>query len=810
MKHLRIVVRQLAKHPGFAAVTILTIGLCLGANLAIFAVVDAILLRPLPFPDSDRLVVMYNSYPKIGRERGESSYLNYKSRRGAIDALENVAALALGTSIVGEVGSTEATEVIRVSAEFFETLGVRPMLGRAFTESEMTYQTDAVAILTDEFWRTQFDADPAVIGRTVRVDGMARMVVGVMPPGFRFLSSRARLFLPLSVDADVLRIQRLHNSGFEMIGRLAPGASMADAQAQIDVHNASMNRDFPYAKDVADGGFRTVVATLHGEHVHSIRRTLWLLQAGVLCLLLIGGVNLANLLMIRASARTQEFAVRQALGAGRLQVLGQALTESLGLAVIGGGVGLALATAGIGASRWLGVAQLPLGQWVEVTPRVWGAGLLAALFLGVVGGLFTAFLGFRAGVGGALPTGTRSGTPTRAVQRVRQAFIVAQVAMALVLLVGAGLLGASLDRALAVSPGFRPDHVLAGRVALPWTHYRDDAARLAFIERLLDVLKSQPGVTAAGVSTAVPIHASRESNVMRIPGHEPELANPPILHNRHGVTGDYFAAMGIPLIEGRFLDASDSRRTQRVCVVDTEFARTYWPGQSALGHQVSEGPDVRQRSEWFTIVGVVGAVKQKQVTETTPGRALYLPFIHNSNGQIYVTVRTAAEPGAFAVTFQKLVRSIDPELATTDLRTMEVRIADSLVARRSPAVLAGFFASAALALAAIGTYGVLAYAVAQRQREIGVRMALGALPRQIGRHFLGLGLRVLLLGALLGGIGAVMVGRAMQSLLFEVPAFHAPTFLTALSAMGLVTLAACLVPTLRAARTDPMMALRAD
>jgi predicted permease len=436
MKQLRIVLRQLARHPGFAAVSILTIGLCLAANLAIFAVVDAILLRPLPFPDSERLVALYNSYPKIGRERGESSYLNYHSRRGAIRALANVAALDFGSSIVGEAGSTEATEVTRVSAEFFETLGVKPFMGRAFTEAEMTYQTDKVTILTDDYWRTQFDADPSVIGRTVRVDGVAREVVGVLPPGFRFLSSRARLFLPLSVDRDVLRIQRLHNGGFEMIGRLSPGATLADAQAQIDVHNVSMNREFPYAKDVADGGFRTVVASLHGEHVQTIRRTLWLLQGGVLCLLLIGGVNLANLLMIRASARTQEFAVRQALGAGRRQVLGQALTESLGLALIGGGVGLVLATVGIGALRRIGVDQLPLGRLVEVTPRLGVVGLLAALLLGVMGGLFTAFLGFRAAPGGALPIGTRSGTATRAVQRLRHAFIVAQVAMALVLLVG--------------------------------------------------------------------------------------------------------------------------------------------------------------------------------------------------------------------------------------------------------------------------------------------------------------------------------------------------------------------------------------
>lgn len=406
--------------------------------------------------------------------------------------------------------------------------------------------------------------------------------------------------------------------------------------------------------------------------------------------------------------------------------------------------------------------------------------------------------------------GTRSGTAHRSTQQMRHAFIVVQVAMALVLLVGAGLLGASLNRVLAVSPGFRPDHVLSGRVALPWTHYRDNAARLAFADRLLEVLSSQPGVTAVGASTAIPVTASGEFNVMRIPGHQPELANPPILHNRHGVTGRYFEAMGIPLREGRYLESADNHRAGRVCVVDEEFARAYWPGESAVGKQVSEGPDVRDRSEWFTIVGVVGAVKQNQVTETTPGRAIYFPFVHNASSQIFVTVRTAVDAAAMATTLQKWVRSLNPDLPTSDLRTMAMRLDDSLVARRSPAMLATLFALAALTLAAIGTYGVLAYAVAQRRREIGVRMALGALPLQVGRHFLGLGTRLLLLGVALGGVGAVLLGRAMRSLLFETPAFHTPTFVGALLAMSAVTLAASLLPTIRAARTDPVEALKEE
>ncbi|MBX3747539.1 MAG: ABC transporter permease [Verrucomicrobiae bacterium] len=472
MPDLKSAIRQLHRNPGFTAVAVLILGLCLGGTLAIFAVVDAVLLRPLPFPEPDRLVTLYNSYPKVGRARGQSSYLNYHSRRGAIRALSHLAALQHGTSIVGEAGSTEATEILRVSPEFFPTLGVQPVLGRAFTEAEMSYQTDSVVVLTDEFWRRHFGADPTVLGRTVRMDGLPRVVVGVLPPGFRFLSSRARLFLPLSVDPDVLRVERLHNGGFEMIGRLGPGASVAEAESQIDAHNEVMNRDFPQAQAVADGGFRTVVTSLHNEHVQSIRPTLWLLQGGVLCLLLLGAVNLVNLLLIRCGARAQEFAIRQTLGAGNVRVMGQAFTETLVLVFAGGMAGLGLATVAVGLLDHLGVEHLPLGSHVAVTPRLVAAAALASILLAVLAALPVAWLGLRARLGGTFQGGSRSGTATQAARRLRHGFIVAQVALAFVLLFGAGLLGVSLKKALELSPGFRADHVLSGSVTLPWTHFK--------------------------------------------------------------------------------------------------------------------------------------------------------------------------------------------------------------------------------------------------------------------------------------------------------------------------------------------------
>src|SRR6266511_2891927 len=527
MYDLRFAWRQLLKNPAFTAVAVLTLAVCLGANLTIFAVVDAVLVRPLPFPEPDRLVTMFNTYPKAGVERNGASLANYYERRGNISAFSQVAILSQGTAIVGEAGSTDQMDLMRVSPEFFTTLGVDSIRGRAFREEEMTYQTDGVAILTDSYWRHRCNADPHILGRQIRVDGFQKTIMGVLSPGFRFLSSNAQLYLPLSSNPrDRESTERHSSNGYEMIARLKPGVSLAEAQSQIDANNDAHAEEYPDAKMVADAGFRTVVALLHADHVKAIRPTLLLMQAGVLFLLLIGGVNLVNLLLIRASSRAKELAVRQSLGAS----------------------------------------------------------------------------------------------------------------------------------------------------------------------------------------------------------------------DRH----------------------------------------------------------------------VVGATKQTELTEDAGQGAVYVPYQYRTVANVFAVVRTRQAPEGFGLALQKIVRAINPELPVNDLRSMEVRIADSLVARRSPALLAAIFASVALMLAAIGTYGVLAYAVTQRRREIGVRMALGALPKQIGKQFLSLGLRLLVTGTIFGVIGAWWAGSAMQRVLFNVPALHPVILVGTGVVMTIVSLVACLLPTLRAAKVDPMEALRGE
>jgi predicted permease len=434
--------------------------------------------------------------------------------------------------------------------------------------------------------------------------------------------------------------------------------------------------------------------------------------------------------------------------------------------------------------------------------------MLGAAVTGIIIAAPIAWLNLRSHPAHGLRSETRGGTASHAAQGLRHGFIVAQIAFAFVLLAGAGLLGLSLKRALAVSPGFRPDHILAGQISLPWKSYPDWPTRLTFVDRLLEEVKAQPGVSAAGVINNVPFSGDNQKSAFFVQGRVAQPGESLRGHYFYGVGGELFTALGIPLRAGRFIGRADSDR--RVCVVDEDFARRYWPGGGAVGHRLFVGANEGPAAEALTIVGVVGAMKQAEVTENQAQGAIYAPYKCRSEVNMFAVVQTSRQPESFGLSLQKIVRTIDPELPVNDLRSMEVRVADSLIARRSPALLAGIFAGVALLLAAIGTYGVLSYAVAQRRREIGVRIALGALPGQIRKQFLFLGLRLLALGTILGLIGAALAGRAMQRILFDVPALHPATLVATALVLTTVSLAACLLPTLRASRVDPMEALRAE
>jgi predicted permease len=829
IQDLRYAARGLRRSVGFTSVAVLTLAICIGANLAIFAVVDAILLRSLPLPDAGRLVVIHNSHPASGVQRGEAGITDYFERRGNIDAFESLSMIREESCIVGEAGETRRTQRAEITPEFFQTLGVPLAKGATFTDAEMNYGRDEVAIITDQFWRDEFGADPNVLGRTFLMDSRAVRVIGVLPAGFRYLSTKAQVYRPLSHFPETRDLvsryapgahtpdgrtpvtrytarARFHDG--QMVARLHAGRSMAEAQAQLNYLNSRRLALDPLSEALKAASYRPWVESLRTAHVSSVKSVVLLVQVGALFLLLLGGVNLAGLLLIRASGRTKEMAVRQALGAGRGRLAHVALTETTLLSFVGGVGGVLLAVIGLRLAATLGIDALPLGADIVFDSRTGLAAILASVTVGVSIGLPILWLHLRGATNRSLQTETRGATTTCAVQRLRHSLIVTQIAAACVLLYGAGLLAVSLKRTLDQSPGFKPEQVMTADLMLPWQNYQSDGSRVAFVFRLLDQLRAVPGVSHAAVSSALPFTKGGSAPRGILPeGFVPTPGGSLRVHYVSTVTSEYGLAMGIPLLRGRFIEDADSREdAPKVAVIDEVLARIYWPDGDVIGKRFCTDPSVLKPELTYTVVGIVGSVKQQELAETAKLGAAYLPYTEFPNFQ--VIVRTSASAAITGPTLQTIVRQLDPGLPLVDFKSMQTRIDDSLVTRRSPAMLAAVFAGVALLLAGIGVYGVLAYAVSQRRREVAVRMACGATPGLIGRQFLTLGAILLVLGIALGSFGAWTAGRAMQRFLVEVPPFHILTSVATVFAISLVTLLAALLPARRAAGVDPMVALR--
>ncbi len=810
LRDARQSVRSLAHEKKFTLTVLLIFALCLAANVAIFAIVDAVLLRPLPFREPGRLVTVYNSYPKAGVERAVTSVPHYLERKDGIAAFEGGAAVRSSSVTIGEAGTPERVAATFVTPSFFPLLGANAALGRTFTEEEAIDGKSHVALLSDSLWRQRFGADPAAIGRTIRVNTQPYTIVGVMPPDFHYLTQRARLWIPLVFSDNDRGADQRHSNNAEMIARLRPGVTAAEAQAQVNALNERTLKGDPYAKFVVDAGFHAVVNDLRADSVAQLRPVLLLLQGGVLFLLLIGAVNLANLLLVRASGRTKEFCVRQALGASRAQLARALIVETLVLTLAGGVLGLGLGAAALRGLAVFAAEQLPANLALGLDPTAAAVGFGVSIFLGLVLAVPVVWHTLHGNLTSALSVESRGGTTTRAVHRVRHALIVVQIALAFVLLAGTGLLGLSFVRVLAVAPGFRPDNLLTGRLAMPRTNYKETKQRLAFVAKLTDALRALPGVTSVGVGTAIPFGDNGDNNAISIEGRTLAPGESIQAHYTSGIAGDYFTTLGVPLREGRFLTMDDSQASgSRVCVIDEDVARRYWPQGGALGHRLKNGaPD--DKADYFTIVGVVGAVKQNDLADQHANGAVYFPYAHYDGSSIMVVVRTVQAPEAAGPAMRATVLRLDPELPLNDLKTLSARVDDSLASRRVPLLLAGIFAAVALVLAAVGIYGVLAYSVALRQREIGVRMALGALPEQILRQFLGLGGRILAVGLPLGLLGAWLAGRAMTSLLFGVAPLNPLVLGGTALVLALVAMLACLLPSRRAAGISPTEALMAN
>lgn len=807
-RDLRRSLRSLGKQRGFTATAVLTLALCVGANIAIFAVVDTVLLRPLPFAEPDRLVTVFNAYPGASLPRSETSFANYADRRGAIPALASMAIYQNADAAVGPAGAVRRMAAARVSPEFFATLGVPLARGRMFTDAEMVPGSDAVAVVTDGFWRKEFAADPAIVGRRFFQDGVDVTVIGVLPPDFRFLSDRPEFFRPAAEAPGQRLPAERHNNQWMMIARLAAGATQAGAQAQLDAFNQRQLGDDPFAELVQKAGYRSFVRPLRTDQVEAVKPMLLLLQAGVLFLLLIGAANLTNLVLIRASGRAKELAVRQALGATPWRLAREVAVETLLLALAGGALGLVFGALGVRLLAALGADRLPLAAAIVFDGRAAWVSLAVSAVVGVLLALPVIGLNLRARLAPSLQLETRGGTAGPGAHRLRHGFIVAQVALAFVLLSAASLLGLSLKRVLETPTGFNSNPVLTARLA-PSSRLQDGAARRELVRRLLSVLRALPGVQAVAISTRLPLGPVGDDSATRTENSELKPGESIRTHYHIWVRGDYWAAMGIPLLRGRLLGEADNENPQRVCVVDEAFAQRYWPGLDPVGRRLAPNGEFHEDNA-FTVVGVVGEVKQRDLAEAAGHGTVYFPSLTLPATSIYLIVRTAVTPAAAGPEVQKAVRAAVPEVLIDDVRPMRARIDETLTARRSPTLLAAAFAGLALLLAALGTYGVLAYAVGQRRREIGVRLALGALPRRILGQILAQGLKLLLAGLGLGLLGAWATLRAMSGLLAGIG--PVPWEILALTAavMGAVVLLASLLPARRAARVSPLEALRAE
>ncbi len=807
IRNVRASARSLVKSLGFSLSVVTTLALCVGANVAMFAVIDAILVRALPYPQAERLVTVFNSIPGYGLDRLRVSLPNYYERRGELKSFESLSIHRDASAVVGDEDSIRRLEGFFVSPEFFDTLETRLAMGRRnFTEEETHPDNARVTIITHELWQEEFSGELDALGRSLRLDGQPYQVVGVLAQGFDFLESGAAFFRPLASELeDRQGSGRYNRNNYGMIGRLRPGATVEDAQREVDAHNERLMEGISKARaaDLKKAGYRSFVYNLHEDIVRSARPTLLILQAGAFALLLIGIVNLMNVFLIRAKSRATETAVRQSIGAGRLQIAKEIGIETLMLAFVGGGLGLLVGAVGIRMLDTLGTDQLPFGSSIALDGRVIAVSLAGTLCVGIALALPIIISSFRGNLSLALKAESRSGTGSRSSQNARNVFIVTQIALAFALLSAAGVLGLSLRKTLDTSPGFQAEDVFTAILGLPSAKYPEIHHVQSFISRLRDELEAMPGVEHVGLTSALPFSYRPDDNTIIVVGRTLEPGESHLSHFTGFVSGDYWQALGIPLIEGRFLEESDNREDLRVCVVDESVAKRYWPDQSAIGRLIRKAGE----RDPITIVGVVGTVKTQDLTESDPLGIVYAPLRLNPSRWMALALRTKMDTEALVPMINDVVRSIDPELPVDGARIMQERIDESLVMRRSPAVLAIAFASVALLLAAVGTYSVIAFAVSQRRREIGIRIALGARPSAVLKQFVGIGIRLLVAGIALGTVGAWYAGLGMKSVLFEVAPFHPNILLATAAILSIVVLFAISLPSNRASRVDPVEAM---
>ncbi len=816
LQDFRFSARLLWKNKGYSATAIATLAICLGANTAIFSVIHCVVLRPLPFEESDGILLMYNSYPGAGVQRSSTGAPDYFDRLKGVTVFEEQALYQRQGITIGEAGSVQQLRGMGVTPSFFRLLRVKPRLGRIFSEEEGEVGRERKAILTHALWQELYGGDEAVLGKDIRIYGNPYTIVGIMPEGFSFLDPEVRLYRPLAFTPEQKSDESRHSNNWDMIGRLKPGATREQAQAQVDAVNAANMERFPrFRETLTNVRFSTRVVPLQDEIIRDIRATLYLLWGGAAFVLLIGVINIANLAMARGSVRLKELATRSALGAGRWCIVRHVISESLLLTVVSAALGLLLGSWGLRLLRRLQIERIPRGNEIVMDATVLAYVLGMSVLVVIAVGSIPALQGLRANLSSVFRKDTRTSMGGRNARLLRNGLIAAQVAFALVLLMGCGLLIASFRNVLAVRPGFSPEQVATGSVALPAVRYQDASSRRTFVQRSLEKIRALPNVVEAGVTDTIPFGGRYVDIVIQAEGYIMKPGESQITGDRMVATRGYFEAMRIPLIEGRFFEESDTPDSPSVIIIDERLARRFWQNGSPVGKRMwcPPSPDSHpsKGTRWFAVVGVVGAVKLKGLVgvEETLG-SYYFPYFQSPNSPITFAARTAGDPGLMMGAIRKVVAEVDPELPFYDTRTMQERIDNSLTDRRSPLVLSISFGLVALFLAGVGIYGVISYQVAQRFKEIGVRMALGGDSGRIFRLFVREGLMIILLGIVFGALGSWMLSRYIESVLYGVRPLDPVVLASVGITLLLVAFLASTLPALRATRVDPIAALRQE
>jgi predicted permease len=802
---VRYALRALAGRPLYALASIAVLAIAIGANTTVFSVFNGLFLRPLPYPDGDRLVMVYDSYPKMNLEYAGTAIPDYIERREQAPSLENLAIITEQPRTLAGDGPPQRVRVGIASASLFDVLRVAPVLGRVFTANEEELGNDRVVVLSHALWRSRFGGQPNIIDSSIRLDGDSYRVIGVMPEGFGFMSRDVGAYVPFAFTpqqrSDASRGNQFSNS----VGRLREGATIAGLESELaTIVQRNVAEGRLEAEAVTVAGFTGRAEPLRDRQVGDLRQTLLILQAVVVVVLLIACANLANLQLTRLASRRKELAVRAALGAAGGRIVTMVLVEALLLALAGGALGVAVASGGLALVGALGLDRSSTGfEYVlDATALLYTLG--AAVLAGIVSGLPPVLALLREDLTGAIREGGRQGGAGRGAQRMRGALVVAQLAMSVTLLVGAGLLTKSFYGLLAEGPGFSPNGVWTARYSLGGPRYTEEESWPRFQEQAVAALRALPGVSSAGVTSVLPFSGNNEAGSMQIEGYEvPSGAAPPHANNR-SIDDGYLATLGLPIIAGRNFTAHEA---EPVVIIDETLAAKYWPN-GPLGHRLRADSDPADR--WSTIVGVVPAVKQASLAESGSKETIYWHHEQRPRNAGVLTLRTVVPPSQLAGAVSAAIAAIDPDVALSDARTLDDRVEGSLGPQRAPMVLTLMFAAVAFVLAVIGIYGVLAWGVSQRVNEIGVRMALGARAADIGRMVLRQGGTLIAIGLVIGVAGALGLGQVLASQLERVGSFDATVLALTVVGLGAAALIASWLPARRASRVDPMNALRSE